>query len=126
MSTYTIKSNSELPDWRWDDHLLSSSILQQGKNECWIWTGQKQPDGRAYFRAFTNSARLSQINPQRLIYAKKHHTVLRSNEQIFTVCGNKNCMNPNHLFVGSKEDLRNKEHGFNLTKFPWQWLRLES
>ena len=89
--TKEIKTQEEIKEY-----LLSKRIINS--NGCWIWTGGINKDGYGWvcFTSIRNSAFLI----HRLIMnAKEGEQVLHKRE-----CPNRNCFNPEHLYIGTSKD----------------------
>lgn len=75
--------------------------LKLEPNGCWTWTGSRLPSG---YGTFYLSKKQRHIYAHRFSYQACNGLDL-TEKQIHHVCGNKACVNPNHL-----QDLTVKEH----------------
>ena len=95
--------------------LLIKQILDNVKineHDCWVWQG-----GDIYIRG-----RL--MFPQTIMYICKNGP-LTDDEIVHTACGDKVCVNPDHLDIKSKkeiirEDIRSKDRGGYPFRLNWK------
>jgi hypothetical protein len=94
---------------------LWSRIAVGDPRECWAWEGSHNPRGLPYFvfaardrgdynlRQRFGTRSISGITAQRVLWGLTVGDVPYK-RVIYHTCGNRGCMNPNHLCLGTKQD----------------------
>lgn len=79
------------------------SLVRRG-DECWLWSGNVNPDGYGYFRygSRTDNTR-RHVRAHRFAYELTHGDIPPKME-ICHHCDTPLCVRPEHLFVGTRQD----------------------
>lgn len=99
MRTITHKSG----DWSWNSDLLWSKVIKT--NKCWTWSGAHGPYGALFGAYKNNKQQMTQV--RRLIWGEIHQCDI-TNIAVHHTCGNRMCVNPDHMYektnlrIGSK------------------------
>lgn len=80
---------------------------------CWIWKGAKGPNGEYGHFAYNGETRRAHVVSYLLFKGE-----FGSNSEICHACDNKQCVNPDHLFAGTRSD--NQKDMGNKGLHPWQ------
>jgi len=87
--------------WSWSKDLLESKIQQGPEDSCWTWQGATGPYG-PLMGAWKNDHR--QMTQARRLIWMTYHEISLDNLQVRHTCGNKDCVNVNHMAL--QEDRR--------------------
>lgn len=80
---------------------LWAKIIKRGDDECWGWTGAKDPFGRAKWRPHPSGSRF----PSAQVASRIMHGLATGEEppMVCHTCDNPECTNPNHLYSGNAQ-----------------------
>ncbi len=67
--------------------------------DCWLWKGSCDKNGYGVFRLNGATVRVA-----RAAYKIYHSVVLHETQHVLHRCDHPNCLNPDHLFLGSHAD----------------------
>ena len=94
---------------------LCRRTIKLGPDDCWLWTGSKDPKGYGYLREGTKSIRV-----HRIAY-ELHNGSIPNGKCVCHRCDNPSCLNPNHLWLGTHrenmEDMAQKGRAWKPTWF---------
>lgn len=76
-----------------------NKVLKKSSSECWLWTGCTEKKGHGRFRDENNKLEMAHRYSYRL-----HKGHIPSGMCICHSCDNPSCVNPYHLWVGTKGD----------------------
>ncbi len=77
-------------------------IDQRGPDECWIWKGASRNETDVPTIA-VNPGEQSRT-AYRVVYELTHNITLESQTLVLHTCRHPRCMNPSHLYLGTKDD----------------------
>jgi len=84
------------------------------KSQCWIWTG---PTNNAGYGMMKVNAELNMATVHRIMMVEHYGTITYGDKtQVLHECGNKLCINPDHLKLGTikdRADLQRKYKAYN-------------
>lgn len=95
-----------------------SKVQKMSKDNCWEWTGFRNDNGYGYMQVYGKNIRpRKKIGAHRMSYII-HFGDIPKGFCICHKCDNRNCVNPNHLFLGTYND--NIQDMIKKGRAPWQ------
>ncbi len=73
-------------------------VEQRNPDQCWLWSGSKTKDGYGQF-----GGRRRRVYAHRFSW-ELHNGPIPKGMNILHECDQTNCVNPNHLFLGTQAD----------------------
>jgi len=83
---------------------FESKFQKFGENDCWTWEGPLDQDGYGRFQVATGWAERAHRYAFQM-YTKRLH----EGQFVLHSCGNRACVNPEHLYLGSKKHNSSKQ-----------------
>jgi hypothetical protein len=80
------------------DKLESCTVIGQGEDPCWLWTGHKQQSGYGYMSSYGLAANSKPVHWMALLVAEGGNFDINSHGEIHHTCRSIRCVNPKHLF----------------------------
>ena len=88
------KITHRIGDWSWNTANLHKRMVKGNPDECWAWTGSKNPHGNIFGAFKHDKPQMTQAN--RLLYAE--HTLKPIDDVTVRMkCHNSFCCNPRHF-----------------------------
>lgn len=82
-----------------------SKVTVRGPEECWTWNGARTQQGYGLFSYRAPGGRRHGVGAHRAAWQLAHGRTLRRRSAVVRhACGNRLCINPKHLRVGSNWD----------------------
>jgi len=72
-------------------------IAMSANGKCWVWTGEKKPDGSGQFTCPRRTRPPENSRTHRLMYELLKKREVPANIPIAQTCGEKLCLRPDHL-----------------------------
>lgn len=82
---------------------LLTKLVVDDVTDCWLWQGGKNNIGYGLIRDDKKMR-----TTHRVSYEEHNNCVINSGISVFHTCNNYNCCNPDHLRLGTRQDIADK------------------
>lgn len=100
-----------------ETRLMNRTQIQDGHDPCWLWQGAKNNIG---FGMIRDGHQMRTVH--RVSFEYNYNCVIPPDKVVYHLCNNYNCLNPDHLLLGTLHDkVQRSMHRGEDVNYPGRW-----